>query len=288
MLYAFRDRSAHNVPPPLRARPCVAGDREFLWQLHVATMRDTVTNTPKEDGTPWGWDQNYQRSLFENLFDNGEAGPFDPEGPSDGSFDIIRSVHDERIGFLFTLRSDAASTIDERHRFMIRAPIQLLERQWVALQLWDGAAWVDIGTMDYKGQHHSDCSPEWRLEIRRLQICPEQQGKGLGTHVLRCFQRQAASVRCGVDAYILQGPDSENPCDPYNRLSALFQDLGYECVSSVDVADGLNAAAEVFAWPNDISDLPRSYLNLHLQPTVGEIVVRLALNQSYGMMTTIL
>jgi ribosomal protein S18 acetylase RimI-like enzyme len=43
-------------------RAASSADKEFLWWLHRATMREYVDQT-------WGWDDNWQRSRFERNFD---------------------------------------------------------------------------------------------------------------------------------------------------------------------------------------------------------------------------
>jgi ribosomal protein S18 acetylase RimI-like enzyme len=45
----------------LNLRPATEGDREFLYALHCATMRDVIEQT-------WGWDDAWQRADFEKRF----------------------------------------------------------------------------------------------------------------------------------------------------------------------------------------------------------------------------
>jgi ribosomal protein S18 acetylase RimI-like enzyme len=49
-------------PVPISLRPANVDDREFLWRLHRATMREYVDKT-------WGWDDNWQRERFDEQFD---------------------------------------------------------------------------------------------------------------------------------------------------------------------------------------------------------------------------
>jgi ribosomal protein S18 acetylase RimI-like enzyme len=42
-------------------RPATAADRERLYALHCATMRDVIERT-------WGWDETWQRAHFESRF----------------------------------------------------------------------------------------------------------------------------------------------------------------------------------------------------------------------------
>jgi ribosomal protein S18 acetylase RimI-like enzyme len=46
----------------LTLRHITDADLEFLWQLHNAALREFVEKT-------WGWDEEWQRSRFENEFD---------------------------------------------------------------------------------------------------------------------------------------------------------------------------------------------------------------------------
>ena len=55
-------RDTRGMPPTLLLRRADASDHEFLFELHVATMRDYVTRT-------WGWDDAQQRSMFDQRFD---------------------------------------------------------------------------------------------------------------------------------------------------------------------------------------------------------------------------
>jgi ribosomal protein S18 acetylase RimI-like enzyme len=47
---------------PYRLREASEGDREFLWRLHRATMKDYVAAT-------WGWDERFQREFFDERFE---------------------------------------------------------------------------------------------------------------------------------------------------------------------------------------------------------------------------
>jgi ribosomal protein S18 acetylase RimI-like enzyme len=64
-------------------RPAATNDKEFLWWLHQATMREYVDKT-------WGWDDNWQRERF-------DAG-FDPN-----TLQIIEADH-ETIGYISVQR----------------------------------------------------------------------------------------------------------------------------------------------------------------------------------------
>lgn len=46
----------------LSLRQATASDRDFLWQLHEATMKPYVEQT-------WGWDDQWQKQQFERSFD---------------------------------------------------------------------------------------------------------------------------------------------------------------------------------------------------------------------------
>jgi ribosomal protein S18 acetylase RimI-like enzyme len=45
-------------------RPATANDYDYLYALHVATIREAVTAT-------WGWDEAFQRRYFEEHWDPG-------------------------------------------------------------------------------------------------------------------------------------------------------------------------------------------------------------------------
>jgi len=51
-----------NPIPPIDFRPAVDGDLDFLYAMHVATMKDYVNQT-------WGWDDSFQESLFRKNYD---------------------------------------------------------------------------------------------------------------------------------------------------------------------------------------------------------------------------
>jgi ribosomal protein S18 acetylase RimI-like enzyme len=48
--------------PAFELRPATAGDRDLLWGLHQAAMRDVVEQA-------WGWDEPWQRAHFHARFD---------------------------------------------------------------------------------------------------------------------------------------------------------------------------------------------------------------------------
>jgi ribosomal protein S18 acetylase RimI-like enzyme len=49
------------APPPYSLRPATADDYPFLYDLHVAAMKDYVART-------WGWDDAFQRKMFADKF----------------------------------------------------------------------------------------------------------------------------------------------------------------------------------------------------------------------------
>jgi len=49
------------VPITFELRPARDGDREWLYALHCASMRDVVERT-------WGWDEAWQRAHFDSRF----------------------------------------------------------------------------------------------------------------------------------------------------------------------------------------------------------------------------
>jgi ribosomal protein S18 acetylase RimI-like enzyme len=48
--------------PKITLRPANENDREFLWWLHQATMREYVDKT-------WGWDDHWQQERFDQGFE---------------------------------------------------------------------------------------------------------------------------------------------------------------------------------------------------------------------------
>lgn len=48
-------------PPKYELRPAIHSDRDFLYRLHVAAMRDLVTQV-------WGWDEAWQVAYFDDHF----------------------------------------------------------------------------------------------------------------------------------------------------------------------------------------------------------------------------
>lgn len=52
------------MQPTYTLRPATQNDYNFLYQLHVATIRDAVEAT-------WGWDEEFQRRYFEEHWDPG-------------------------------------------------------------------------------------------------------------------------------------------------------------------------------------------------------------------------
>jgi ribosomal protein S18 acetylase RimI-like enzyme len=50
------------TPVEITLRPATEADRDFLWWLQRATLREYVTQT-------WGWDEHWQRQRFYERFD---------------------------------------------------------------------------------------------------------------------------------------------------------------------------------------------------------------------------
>lgn len=56
------ERYFHTLHVTLSTRQAATADRDFLYELHVATMRDYVDRT-------WGWDEQAQRRMFDQHFE---------------------------------------------------------------------------------------------------------------------------------------------------------------------------------------------------------------------------
>jgi ribosomal protein S18 acetylase RimI-like enzyme len=68
---------------PYRLREAAKDDREFLWRLHRATMKDYV-------GATWGWDERFQREFFDERFDPGKLRIIVVEGEDAGMISTAR------------------------------------------------------------------------------------------------------------------------------------------------------------------------------------------------------
>jgi len=74
---------------PVRLRPGVEADREFLWRLHCETMREYVELT-------WGWDEGWQRARFDAGFVPGDLEIVEADGVPVGYVSVRRLY--ERLG----------------------------------------------------------------------------------------------------------------------------------------------------------------------------------------------
>jgi hypothetical protein len=59
-------------------RPATASDRDFLYGLHCATMREAIAQT-------WGWDETWQRTDFEARFQRCEVSVIEIDGRATGA-----------------------------------------------------------------------------------------------------------------------------------------------------------------------------------------------------------
>jgi ribosomal protein S18 acetylase RimI-like enzyme len=66
-------------------RPGAPRDREFLWGLHRAALRDYVDQT-------WGWDENWQRDKFEENFDPAGLLIVERDGDPIGQISVRRTA----------------------------------------------------------------------------------------------------------------------------------------------------------------------------------------------------
>jgi ribosomal protein S18 acetylase RimI-like enzyme len=136
--------------PPFELRPATAADRDLLWGLHRAAMREVVERA-------WGWDEPWQRAHFHARFDP-------------AAFSVIVAGGRE-VGAL------------------------RLERRACELYLAD------------------------------IQIAPEEQGRGLGSAVLRHVIAEADGLAAAVTLQVLK---------VNVRARRLYERLGFYVTGEVD------------------------------------------------------
>ena len=76
-------------PPVYSLRPVTDDDYDFLFQLHVATMRPSVEAT-------WGWNEAFQELYFQSRWD-----PANQHIVSIGKIDVGTITVEEEIGTVF-------------------------------------------------------------------------------------------------------------------------------------------------------------------------------------------
>jgi ribosomal protein S18 acetylase RimI-like enzyme len=62
-------------------RPATAADKEFLYELHRATMREYIDET-------WGWDEEWQRREFEGRFSKANQQVILADGTAVGMLEV--------------------------------------------------------------------------------------------------------------------------------------------------------------------------------------------------------
>lgn len=67
--------------------PATEADREFLYELHRATMREHIERT-------WGWDEAWQRTDFERRFRAGRTRLITVEGERAGAVEVLDGERD--------------------------------------------------------------------------------------------------------------------------------------------------------------------------------------------------
>jgi ribosomal protein S18 acetylase RimI-like enzyme len=83
-------------------RPARESDREPLYELHRATMRDVITRT-------WGWDEAWQRDHFDGRFDPSSVSIVSVEGRDVGALWL-----DTRPGELYVAELQIAPEMQGR------------------------------------------------------------------------------------------------------------------------------------------------------------------------------
>jgi N-acetylglutamate synthase-like GNAT family acetyltransferase len=127
-------------------RPVKEQDYNFLYKLHVATMKDYVRDT-------WGWDEKFQQDMFKKNFN-----PIELE---------IITFKKKDIGVI---------SIEDRQEDVL---------------------------------------------LRSIEIAPEHQKKGLGTHIVQAVLNNAARKSKPVFLYVLK----------VNPAQKFYERLGFERVS---------------------------------------------------------
>ncbi len=75
----------------IQYRPATEGDREWLWALKSATMRDYVAAI-------WGWEDEAQRRMFDEKFDPARIRIIQADGREVGLLDYEERTDDFFIG----------------------------------------------------------------------------------------------------------------------------------------------------------------------------------------------
>ena len=83
----------HDYLKEVKYRPTKAEDRDFLYQLHVLTMKEYVDKT-------WGWDDAFQEAVFKKDFDPDEQKIITFDNQDIG---VISVKHNENEVFLRTI-----------------------------------------------------------------------------------------------------------------------------------------------------------------------------------------
>ena len=68
---------------PISLRPATLEDIDFLWSLHLNTLREYVDKT-------WGWDEQWQHDRFFDLFDPSDRQIVEADGSAIGMLQVDR------------------------------------------------------------------------------------------------------------------------------------------------------------------------------------------------------
>lgn len=77
----------------LRLREATPDDREFLYNLHCASLKDSITQT-------WGWNEAWQRRYFDSHFDPKKRQIIQFEGKDIGAIGIVARDSDIFIDYI--------------------------------------------------------------------------------------------------------------------------------------------------------------------------------------------
>lgn len=124
--------------------PATEADREFLYALHCATMREHIERT-------WGWDEAWQRADFERRFQAGTTQIITLEGERVGAVEVVDSGCEVLIANIHILPSQQGRGIGSGvlERLIARASeqgrdvsLQVLETNSGARRLYERLGFV--------------------------------------------------------------------------------------------------------------------------------------------------
>ena len=130
-------------------RPATSQDRDFLWDLHVATMRECIARI-------WGWDEQWQRGYFYERFDATKRQIIVWEGQDVGVLAVERLADQVRVNTIEVLPAHQRQGIGSYLLSQIKAeafargvPVRLQTfKSNTARQFYAGLGFVETGETD--------------------------------------------------------------------------------------------------------------------------------------------